>query len=320
VARFHCLTFLTDYGLQDAFAAICHGVAAQIAPSLRITDITHLIPPGDISRGAVVLAQAVPYFPPAVHVAVVDPGVGTARRGVAVQAGGSLFVGPDNGLLSAAVAVAGGAARAVSLTNTALWLADTAATFHGRDIFMPVAARLAAGLPLAEAGDPIEVTSLVALPPAECRLTGNTAHVEVVTVDRFGNAQLSLPGGRAAQAGLVPGVSVALAWADQQVTAPFVTTFGDVGPGELLCYRDSGDAIAIAVAGGDAARKFGLRPGMRMTLTPQGQHQAANDPNVIKSLTRRTFHGSGAQQHVGRFFGLHQLLKARHPWSDLEHP
>ncbi len=112
MARFHCLTFLTDYGLEDAFVAVCHGVAAQIAPDLPIIDITHLIPPGDIRRGAVVLAQAVPYFPPAVHVAVVDPGVGTARRGVAVQAGGSLFVGPDNGLLSVAVAAAGGARRA----------------------------------------------------------------------------------------------------------------------------------------------------------------------------------------------------------------
>jgi len=269
---FHCLTFLTDYGLQDAFAAICHGVAAQIAPGLRITDITHLIPPGDIRRGAVVLAQAVPYFPPAVHVAVVDPGVGTARRGVAVQAGDSLFVGPDNGLLSAAVAVAGGAVQAVSLTNTALWLDAAAATFHGRDIFMPVAARLAAGLPLAEAGDPVEVTSLVALPPAECRLTTNGAYVEVVTVDRFGNAQLSLPGRQAAQAGLVPGVTVALSWAGGEATAPFVTTFGDVGPGELLCYRDSGDWVAVAVAGGDAAGELRLRPGTRVTLAPLKPH------------------------------------------------
>src|ERR1700741_3511561 len=135
VAQFHCLTFLTDYGLEDAFVAVCHAVASQVAPGLPITDITHLIPLGDIRRGAMVLAQAVPYFPPAVHVAVVDPGVGTARRGVAVEAGGSLFVGPDNGLLSVAVAAAGGGVRAVSLTNRALWRDTTAVTFHGRDIF-----------------------------------------------------------------------------------------------------------------------------------------------------------------------------------------
>jgi S-adenosylmethionine hydrolase len=247
-------------------------VAAQIAPDLRIIDITHLIPLGDIRRGAVVLAQAVPYLPPAVHVAVVDPGVGTARRAVAVEAGGSLFVGPDNGLLLAAVALfaggtgAGGAVRAVSLTNRALWRDTTAATFHGRDIFMPVAARLAAGLPLGEAGDPVDTASLIALPPPECRVTANAAHVEVVTVDGFGNAQLSLPGPDAPRAGLIPGTTVTLAWDGREIRVPFVTTFGDVAPGELLCYRDSGDWVAIAVAGGDAARRLGLRPGTRMTL------------------------------------------------------
>jgi S-adenosylmethionine hydrolase len=214
-----------------------------------------------------VLAQAVPYFPPAVHVAVVDPGVGTARRGVAVEAGGSLFVGPDNGLLSVAVAAAGGAARAVSLTNQALWRDTTAATFHGRDIFMPVAARLAAGLPLDEAGDPVEVTSLIALPRPEYQVTADGADAEVVTVDGFGNAQLSLPGTDAPRAGLIPGASVTLAWDGKTITVPFATTFGAVAAGEVLCYRDSGDWVAIAVAGGDASRLLGLRPGARVKLT-----------------------------------------------------
>jgi S-adenosyl-L-methionine hydrolase (adenosine-forming) len=267
VTQFHCLTFLTDYGLEDAFVAVCHAVASQIAPDLHITDITHLIPPGDIRRGAAVLAQAVPYFPPAVHVAVVDPGVGTDRRGIAVTAGSALFVGPDNGLLSVAVAAAGGPVRAVSLTNRALWRDTTAATFHGRDIFMPVAARLAAGMPLDEAGHQVDASSLVALPRPECLLTGDGAHVEVVTVDRFGNAQLSLPGADAPRAGLVPGTTVTLTWNEQTITVPFVTTFGEVAAGETLCYRDSGDWVAVAVAGGDAARLLGLRPGTRMTLT-----------------------------------------------------
>ncbi len=281
MARFHCLTFLTDYGLEDAFVAVCHGVASQIAPELRITDITHLIPPGDIRRGAVILAQAAPYFPPAVHVAVVDPGVGTDRRAVAVAAGGSLFVGPDNGLLSLAVAAAGGATGAVSLTDPALWLNDAAATFHGRDIFMPVAARLAAGLPFEAAGEPADVASLVTLPPPECRLTGNAAHVEVVIVDRFGNAQLSLPGTEAARAGLVPGADVTLSWDGRELAVPFARTFGDVAPGEPLCFRDSGGWVAVAVAGGDAAALLGLRPGTRVTLTTRG-HGGPNDPNVTK--------------------------------------
>ncbi|HVT69438.1 MAG TPA: SAM-dependent chlorinase/fluorinase, partial [Trebonia sp.] len=184
-----------------------------------------------------------------------------------VAAGDSLFVGPDNGLLSVAVAAAGGAARAVSLTNTALWLDTTAVTFHGRDIFMPVAARLAGGLPLDEAGDPVDVAGLVALPQPEYQVAGNEARAEVVTVDRFGNAQLSLPGTEAPRAGLVPGATVTLAWDGTELTVPFVTTFGDVRPGEPLCYRDSGDWVAVAVAGGDAARRLGLRPGTRMTLT-----------------------------------------------------
>src|SRR6185437_7337212 len=227
VAQFHCLTFLTDYGLEDAFVAVCHAVASQVAPDVQITDITHLIPLGDIRRGAMVLAQAVPYFPPAVHVAVVDPGVGTARRGVAVEAGGSLFVGPDNGLLSVA---------------------------------------LAAGLPLEQAGEPAEVNSLVTLPRPECRITSGGALVEVVTVDGFGNVQLSLPGADAPRAGLTPGKTVTLTWAGREITAPFVTTFGEVAPGEPLCYRDSGDWVALAVANGNAARRYDLRPGTRMTL------------------------------------------------------
>jgi S-adenosylmethionine hydrolase len=184
-----------------------------------------------------------------------------------VAAGNALFVGPDNGLLSVAVAAVGGATRAVSLTNAALWRDTTAVTFHGRDIFMPVAARLATGMPLDEAGEPVAVSSLVTLPQPEYRVTGNGAEAEVVTVDGFGNAQLSLPGDEAPRAGLVPGVNVTLTWGDKMITVPFRTTFGDVAPGEPLCYRDSGDWVAVAVAGGDAARLLGLRPGSKVTLT-----------------------------------------------------
>src|SRR5256884_283763 len=167
VNRFRYLSFLTDYGLEDGFVAACHGVSARIAPHADIIDVTHLIPPGDIRRGAAVLAQTVPYLPPAVHVAVVDPGVGTARRAIAVAAGDSVFIGPDNGLLSWAVAAAGGAARAFSLTNRELWLTRVTPTFHGRDIFMPVAAHLAADAELAAAGEEIDIGGLVTPPPPE---------------------------------------------------------------------------------------------------------------------------------------------------------
>jgi len=269
VNAFHCLTFLTDYGLEDAFVAVCHGVAFQIAPDIRIIDITHLIPLGDVRRGAVVLAQAVPFLPRSVHVTVVDPGVGTARRAVAAEAGGSLFVGPDNGVLSVAMAAAGGTTRAVELTNRALWRdeATVSTTFHGRDIFMPVAARLAAGLPLAAAGREIDAASLVALPRPENRVRDGGADAEVVTVDRFGNVQLSLTASDAARARLVPGTAMRLAWGEKEVTMPVRTTFGDVAPGETVAYTDSGGWLAIAVNGEDAATRLGLSPGARVTLT-----------------------------------------------------
>jgi hypothetical protein len=132
---------------------------------------------------------------------------------------------------------------------------------------MPVAARLTAGMPLEEAGEPVEVATLVSLPRAEYLVTGDGAEAEVVTVDGFGNVQLSLPGADAPRAGLVPGAEVTLAWGGKTIVLPFRTAFGEVAPGEPLCYRDSGDWVAIAVAGGSAARRFDLRPGTKITLT-----------------------------------------------------
>ena len=183
MASYDSLTFITDYGLEDGFVAACHGVAARIAPGVRVIDITHLVQPGDVRRGAAVLAQTVPYLPPAVHVAVVDPGVGTARRGVAVEAGNGILIGPDNGLLSWATAALGGASRAFQLTNGDLWLHPVSPTFHGRDIFMPVAAHLAAGTDLASVGDEIELADLVNLPAPTSRITDrkstrlNSSHI-----------------------------------------------------------------------------------------------------------------------------------------------
>ena len=228
VAHFRYLSFLTDYGLEDGFVAACHGVSARIAPHADIIDVTHLIPPGDIRRGAAVLAQTVPYLPPAVHVAVVDPGVGTARRGIAVAAGDSVFIGPDNGLLSWAVTAAGGADRAFSLTNRELWLSRVTPTFHGRDIFMPVAAHLAADAELAAAGEEIDVGDLVTLPAPERMVRDFTAAGEVLTVDRFGNVQLSVTGADAAEIGVKPGGTVLVRLGHRQLTLPYRDTFGAV--------------------------------------------------------------------------------------------
>ncbi|MEV4390309.1 SAM-dependent chlorinase/fluorinase, partial [Micromonospora sp. NPDC049580] len=160
------VSLTTDYGLTDGFVAACHGVIARIAPAARVIDVTHLVPPADVRRGAAVLAQTVPYLPVGVHVAVVDPGVGTARRGVALATPGGLLVGPDNGLLPDAAAALGGVTAAVELTEPRWLAARVSGTFHGRDVFAPVAARLALGAPLAEAGPAVDPDGLVRLPPA----------------------------------------------------------------------------------------------------------------------------------------------------------
>jgi S-adenosyl-L-methionine hydrolase (adenosine-forming) len=271
VAQFRYLTFLTDYGLDDGFVAACHGVAARIAPHAGIIDITHLVPRGDVRRGAAVLAQTVPYLPPAVHVAVVDPGVGTSRRAIAVAAGESVFVGPDNGLLSWAVAAAGGADRAVSLTNQDLWLAKVAATFHGRDIFMPVAAHLASGAELTAAGARVDVADLVTLPPPTRHVHDSVAEGEVLTVDRFGNVQLTLTVADAADIGLKPGGNVIVTTGRRQLTLPYREMFGAVPPGELVVHADGAGMVSIAVNGGDAAQRLGLPPGARVSISPAPQ-------------------------------------------------
>jgi S-adenosylmethionine hydrolase len=266
VTRFRYLSFLTDYGLDDGFVAACHGVAARIAPHAAIIDVTHLVPPGDVRRGAAVLAQTVPYLPPAVHVAVVDPGVGTARRGVAVAAGDSVFIGPDNGLLSWAVTASGGAARAFSLTNRELWLASVTATFHGRDIFMPVAAHLADGTELTATGAEIDVADLVTLPAPERLIRDSVAEGEVLTADRFGNVQLSITASDAAQIGLTPGTTAHIRSGRHRLAIPYREMFGAVAPGELVAYADSAGLVAIAVNGGNAAQRLGLPPGARVSI------------------------------------------------------
>jgi S-adenosyl-L-methionine hydrolase (adenosine-forming) len=268
VTVYQYMSFLTDYGLEDGFVAACHGTAARIAPAARIIDITHLVPPGDVRRGAAVLAQTVAYLPPAVHVAVVDPGVGTARRAVAVAAGDSVLVGPDNGLLSWAVAALGGGKTAIQLTNGDLWLHPVSATFQGRDIFMPVAAHLVAGTALTEAGDEISVADLVALPAPTSRLNASSAEGEVMSIDRFGNVQLSIPAADAGRLGIGIGSPLVVLCGRRRLTVPYLDTFAAGAPGEIVAFTDSAGLISLAVNSGDAAQQLGLPPGAHVRLTP----------------------------------------------------
>ncbi|MET7303973.1 SAM-dependent chlorinase/fluorinase [Embleya sp. NPDC005575] len=248
------ITFTTDYGLADGFVAACHGVIAGLAPAVPVVDVSHLVPPGDVRRGALVLAQTVPWFPAgSVHIAVVDPGVGTTRRAIVLRAGGHLLVGPDNGLLPWAAHALGGIEEIREITNPALTLAKVSRTFHGRDVFAPVAAHLALGTPLAEVGppasDPVE-------PP-------DPAPGEVLAVDHFGNVQLALAVTDFAGVDLLR-VEVG----ERTYRVPLRHTFGEVPAGELVGYEDSAGLLAISVNGGDAGRLLGVRAGDPVRVSP----------------------------------------------------
>ncbi|PSK99652.1 hypothetical protein CLV63_103378 [Murinocardiopsis flavida] len=267
LAGYSYLSFLTDYGRADGFVAVCHGQMLLHAPRARVIDITHDVPPGDIRRGAAVLAEAVADLPPGVHVAVVDPGVGTERRSVAVAAGGHVLVGPDNGLLAWAADTLGGGDAAVELTEPALWRHPVSATFHGRDVYAPVGARIAAGLPVAAAGRPLPAADLRRLPDP-VRTTGRgTAEGEVHTIDRFGNCQLSLRGTDIAAMCATGAAALALHAHGTVRVLPLARTFGDAGPGELLLLTDSAGRLAVAENGGSAACTLGLAVADRVGLT-----------------------------------------------------
>jgi S-adenosylmethionine hydrolase len=258
---FGWISLTTDYGLSDGFAAACHGVIGRLAPQVRVIDVTHLVNPGDVARGAAVLAQAVPHLPPAVHVAVVDPGVGTARRPLALRTPGGVLVGPDNGLLPWAADALGGIEAAIELTDPEWFTPQVSHTFHGRDVFAPVAARIAAGADPAGAGPAVDPAGLVRLPDPVVAVGDGWLEAEVTTVDRFGNVQLAAAG--SALATLGPSLTVG------GVRAVRGTTFADAPRGGLIVYADSADRVAVAVNGGRAAVVLAVNPGdvLRLTTT-----------------------------------------------------
>lgn len=260
----HCVTLLTDYGLDDGFVAACHGVIASICPPARIIDITHLVPPGDVRRGAAIMAQTVPYLPAGVHVAVIDPGVGTRRRAIAIAAGERVFIGPDNGVLSWAAAEPD--IQAYELTDQQLWLDPVSATFHGRDIFAPVAAHIAAGRDVADTGATIDPAGLVRLPPPARAVHDGTAEGEVVTVDRFGNVQLSVTRADMERIGARCGGTLTVMLGRHSLRMTYGETFGSVPPGELVAYTDGTGLVALAVNSGNAAQRLGLPPGAHVRL------------------------------------------------------
>ena len=262
------ITFLSDFGFADEFVGVVHGVMAAIAPGCRIIDLHHRIPAGNVRAGALALMRAIQYMPPGVALAVVDPGVGTDRRAIALETEWGHLVGPDNGLLSPATALLGGATAAHSIENPEVLLPGRGATFEGRDRFAPAAAVLAAGeAELAELGpaaDPHSLTPLL-LPLAEVeegRVTG-----QAWWVDGFGNVQTNISPDDLAEAGIVPGDEVTVLVGSAEYQVPWTDAYGDVGTGAALMHVDSSGLMALAVRGGRADRRLHLTESTAVTFT-----------------------------------------------------
>jgi S-adenosyl-L-methionine hydrolase (adenosine-forming) len=251
------LTLTTDFGTKDGFVGTMKGVIWKICPQVQIADISHEISPQNILEGAIALWRAYPFFPDGtVHVIVVDPGVGTARRPIAARLGTQYFVGPDNGILTPIIEDAeakGGPVGFVHLTNPTYWLPDVSHTFHGRDIFSPVGAWLANGADFHDLGPAITDVVRKPLPRPEKTATGWTAQISVV--DAFGNCTTNLP------ASAVRGIADIEFHAGGAVVRGLVESYGHRKPGDLVALVDSESFVEIAVVNGSAAKKLGLRVG-----------------------------------------------------------
>ncbi|MBA3655495.1 MAG: SAM-dependent chlorinase/fluorinase [Actinobacteria bacterium] len=265
--RHETVSFLSDYGTADEFVGVVKSVVRSIAPQALVIDVTHELPPHDIRAGSLALARSVQYLAPGVVLAVVDPGVGTGRRAVAVEVGDggeAVFVGPDNGLLAGAVAMTGGATRAVELTNREYHLEAPGPTFAGRDVFGPVAAHLCNGVELADLGQAVDPLGLMPgiLPLSRDEAGGVAA--EVLWVDRYGNAQLNVD-----PADIAPwGDRVVIRWGGQERIAKRAVTYGDIGPGEVALVVDSYGLVSIAADRGSAAEQLKLQPATAVRLEP----------------------------------------------------
>ena len=263
------VTFLSDYGLHDDFVGVCHGVIARIAPSVRVIDVTHGIERHDVRSGALVLRRALEFMPAGVHLAVVDPEVGARRRAVALRCAEQerLLIGPDNGLLSLAAQRFGGVVEAADVGRSPLRLEPVSASFHGRDVFAPVAAHLAAAsASLAEAGEPLDPSELVALELPRPATTDGGVVAHALHADRYGNVVLDAGHAELAGSGLRLGSPVRV----NGRRALYARTFADVPAGELLLYEDGYRVLSLAVNRGSALEALGLQRDDEILIAPEG--------------------------------------------------
>lgn len=257
------VVFVSDLGLRDEFVGVCHLVVARIAPDVRVVDLTHGVPPQDVRAGALALADGMPYAgPSAVALGVVDPGVGTARRAIAVAtAAGPWLVGPDNGLLSLAWKALGGAVAAIEIDPAAIGSVKVSAVFHGRDLFAPAAALLASGAPLASLGPPVDPAGLVAIAIDDADVQPGRIHGSVLDVDRFGNLRLNVRPSGLDAAGFAVGGDVEVATTTGSIRARRVRVYSDVLPGEYGVLVDAWDWVSVFRFEASAAAGMGAAQG-----------------------------------------------------------
>jgi S-adenosylmethionine hydrolase len=261
--------FLSDYGLDDEYVGICHAVIARVNPEARVVDLTHGVPPQDVMAGAMMLASSAIHGPPdAVYLAVVDPGVGTERRGLALRAGDAFLVGPDNGLLWAASRDLGGIDVAVAIDHAAVARGPVSATFHGRDVFAPAAAVLAAGTRLEDLGSSVDPATVVALEPPVPAIRQGEVETSVLGVDRFGNVRVAARREHLERAGLE--TDLVLVRGSGAVPLRRAVTFADVRDGGFGLLEDSAGWLAVVRFGSGAAEELGLRRGDSVRLAARG--------------------------------------------------
>jgi S-adenosylmethionine hydrolase len=261
------VSFLSDFGDDDEFVGVVHGVIAKLSPDSRVIDIGHRFPRGNVRTAALALSRAIQYMPEGVCLAVVDPGVGTKRRALAAETAWGMFVGPDNGLLSPAVAMVGGASRVVSIENPETRIPSPGETFHGRDVFGPAAALLAAGdAALEDLGPVLDDDELVPLLLPLVEVEGSQVSGEAWWVDHFGNVQTNIAPEDLAAIDLSSGDTVTMKVGSTLHSVPWVSSYGDVGEGEVLLHVDSVGLMALAVRDARADEELNLAEGVAVTL------------------------------------------------------
>lgn len=269
------VVFLTDFGTADPFVGTCHAVMKRIAPGLDITDLAHGIAPQNVLQGALALHDAAPYLPTdAIVLAVVDPGVGSARRAIAVRgADRRFYIGPDNGLLLLAAERQGPLFEARELADPRYRLDPMSATFHGRDLFAPAAAHLASGVSFQELGPVIDSSLLARIIVPTPEVAPGQLDADVVAADTYGNLQLAAGIADLVAAGFTPGATVHLSCTydfEDNIALHSATigrTFADVTPGALLVHEDSSGRLAVAVSRGSAVEQLAYLPGQRVTIS-----------------------------------------------------